>query len=459
MRKKENYLYLSINDAISCINQKVNMVGVVVEYGLPEKSRGTDYFCTLKIMDESSQSYGLLVNVFTESLDKLPRVKSAGDIIRFSRIVIQSHNGKVNAHFNKKVSTFALYEGKCSKSFIPYQSSSSYFLKDLDMDFIASLRTWLFNFQLNSGTSEFYQPLSALREKKCFDLVCKVLRVCEVSKDAWMLFLWDGTDAPPLSCRTKLKDELKNPLPLQLEPTPLPRAVLCEFPSVGTILRVIVDKTSEKLALQLPCGWVKFLNIECEERSGLWFGVFKPSTKIRILSDEDSIVTCCLRRYEERLLTKWDRMPSSAFPWPSHITETDHEDVPFTTLTDVLTHSKVTSKFKCVVRVVAMCPWYADDFLSAKGNPLYRVRLTLEDPTARIHTLIYAEDGEIFFGGYPSLDVLTGMRNKLLGICAEDLDAPRNPPWVQLCLKSYCLDESDPWSSRKYRIFDTRLVA
>jgi hypothetical protein len=53
--------------------------------------------------------------------------------------------------------------------------------------------------------------------------------------------------------------------------------------------------------------------------------------------------------------------------------------------------------------------------------------------------------------------------NKLLGVAISDdgkeiKDAPRNPPWVQCCLKSYYLDKNDKWGSRHYRIFDTKLV-
>ncbi|MFS7912273.1 putative protection of telomeres protein [Helianthus anomalus] len=46
-----------------------------------------------------------------------------------------------------------------------------------------------------------------------------------------MLFVWDGTDAPPINIHTKLDEEFDNPLPLQLEPIPLSRNVLCKFPN------------------------------------------------------------------------------------------------------------------------------------------------------------------------------------------------------------------------------------
>lgn len=52
---------------------------------------------------------------------------------------------------------------------------------------------------------------------------------------------------------------------------------------------------------------------------------------------------------------------------------------------------QVTFKFNCVVRVVAAFPWRVEDFCNPQG--IYRVRLTLEDPTARIYAFLYAEDG------------------------------------------------------------------
>ncbi|OVA01584.1 Telomeric single stranded DNA binding POT1/Cdc13 [Macleaya cordata] len=459
---EDDYTFLPIRDAISSINQKVNLIGMVVEFGTPQKSKGTDCFCTLKIMDESYQIQGLVVNIFAESMEKLPHINSAGDIIRLSQVVMKSHRGVVNAIYNKKLSSYALFEGKSSKHFIPYQASSNFCLTDHDKKFMTLLRTWMLNFQLDSGLNESLLLREIKEEEQYFDLVCKILHVSEVSKDVWMLCVWDGTDAPPLNCQTRLKDEMENPLPLQVE-EPLPREVLCMFPPVGTILRMIVDKTSNKLGLQLPDSgsWVKLLNIVCKVRLGLWYGVFTSSTKLRILSNEDNVVIHRRRISEKRLSSVWDRMPFSAFPWPSRITETDYESVPIKTLMDVLTCSTVTAKFKCVVRVVAMCPWQVENFRCPVGTHQYRLRLTLEDPTARIHAYIYAEDGERFFDGYPSMEVLTRKRNRLLGITKGDdvkEDAARNPPWVQCCLKSYYLDKANPWETRNYRIFGTRLV-
>lgn len=52
---------------------------------------------------------------------------------------------------------------------------------------------------------------------------------------------------------------------------------------------------------------------------------------------------------------------------------------------------QVTAKFKCIVRVVAALPWRVEDFCSHLGT--YMIRLTIEDPTARIHAFLFDEDG------------------------------------------------------------------
>ncbi|CAK9153618.1 unnamed protein product [Ilex paraguariensis] len=189
--------------------------------------------------------------------------------------------------------------------------------------------------------------LKEIREGERFNLIVKVLHISEVIKDEWMLFVWDGTDAPPLPIETKLEDETENPLPLQLEPCPVSRDILCTFPAVGTVLRVIVDQGDEKLGLHLVKAgrWVKLSNIKCEVRDGLWRGVLMPFTKLRYLPDDDDLIIHCQRIYDERVASKWRRMPLLSFPWPSYITETGYPDVPFVTLMNVLNYTEVLHLF------------------------------------------------------------------------------------------------------------------
>lgn len=70
---------------------------------------------------------------------------------------------------------------------------------------------------------------------------------------------------------------------------------------------------------------------------------------------------------------------------------------------------------------------------------------------------------EVFFNGYPPLDALTQKWNTLLGVAEVDNggvieNSPRNPPWIMCCIMSYYVDKNDVWGSRKYQIFDTKLI-
>ncbi|XP_021773842.1 protection of telomeres protein 1b-like [Chenopodium quinoa] len=464
MRNRDDYRFLRLADAMTALNQKVNLIGIIAEYGTPTRSRGTDWFCSLRIVDESHNVRGLLVNIFAETQEKLPQVKASGDIIQLSQVLMKTHNKETYALFNKKFSSFALYEGKNGENYNPYQVSSMFRPRNQDTTFVDGLRKWVDSFQLDS-VSEESVLLRQIKEGQCYDLVCKVLHVSQVDQEEWMLFVWDGSDAPIPQLLSKLHTEKENPLPLQLEPQPLARETLCKFPTIGTILRVSVDQKNVKLNISsVSAGrWVKFINLMFKVHEGLWYGVLTSSTKVRFLPNEDLVILERQRDYEKRLSSKLDRMPFTSFPWPCRITEVDDkvEDVPLVTLMDIMTYPQVAGKYKCIVRVVAALPWTIEDFRSPDGT--YRIRLTLEDPTGRIHAYLYAEDGEVFFEGNPPMDALIRKWNTLLGVAEVDSggvieNAPRNPPWVLCCIKSYYADKNDVWGSRKYRIFDTKLV-
>ncbi|XP_073144662.1 protection of telomeres protein 1b-like [Henckelia pumila] len=458
----DDYKYMQLIDASSSINQRVNLIGIVIETTLPKSTKGTDLFCSVKIVDET-QPGPLSVLFFAETVEKLPRVASNGDIMMLSRVTISTRGSEVYAMYNKKFSSFALYEGRDfgEREFAHYQSSRNFSFREQDKRLITGMRKWLMRTKIE-GLNDF-NVLREIKKGERVNLLCKIIHIYKVKKDKWMFFLWDGTDAPPACIEAKLEDEMENPLPLHLEPSPLSRDILCTFPTVGTVMRMIIDQSYKISINSIRTNiWVKFVNIKCEVVAGLWQGVLMPFSSLCILSDDDDRVLDCQRTYNERVPSKWGRMPFTSFPWPSHMTETDHPDVPFVTLMNVLTHAEVTCKYRCVVRVVAIFPWRADDFHSPCG--IYRIRLTLEDPTARIHAFLYAEDGIKFFGNDLSVDILTRKRNLLLGIgegdeCEHTLEnVSRNPPWVECCLKSYYLDRNDGWGSRNYRIFGTAFV-
>ncbi|KAL8517661.1 hypothetical protein ACS0TY_015774 [Phlomoides rotata] len=444
---------MRIEDAMTSVNQRVNLIGVVTEASIPKRSRGTDWFRSIKIIDES-RTKGIYVHFFSERMETLPQVENVGDILMVSNVTVRAYDPEPYALFNKKFSYFGLFEGReyNIEELVPYHMSSKYkHPRDYNNGFMVMLRNWFH--QQDITVLHESSLLREIKEAKGHTLLCKILYISNVEDNRLMLYVWDGTDAPPPPLEAKLEDEMEMPLPLQLESSVLSRDILCTFPTVGTILRMSVDHGNQMLGLQcLKLNrWVILTNVTCEVRAALWTAVLMPYSKI------------CYLSYEERFSSKRGRMPFTSNPRPSKITETPrHPKVPFVTLMDVLTYPEVTYTFKCVVRVVAMIPWGAENFRDP--NEVYRVRLTLEDPTARIHAFLYAKEGEFFFGDFQTFGMLTKKRNKLLGVANDATSTPpvenviRNPPWIQCCLFSYCIDESDAWGTRNYRIFDTRLV-
>lgn len=461
---ESDYFYLPLRDAKKSLNMRINIMAKVSKIGTVLKSRGSDYVLMLKLVDQYESSPGLSVNIFADNMRKLPQVRSTGDVISLHHVEMKVNNGEFYCTYNAKLSSFALFDGKSALDFSPYQTSTNFEAACNYKKRLIQLRTNTEDLQPKHGLVEPSATLFCnLKAEEMLSIVCKVLHVSETSDGNMVLFLWDATDSPLVTIQMDLDMEEQEQAPLHTEMSLLPRETLCTFPRLGTIIRSTVTKDFKGASHIESIGyWVKLCNVIFDVQYGVWKSAFTPSTYIRILTDEDNDVQFRQRIFNGRISSKVDRLPFSVFPWPSHLTETDFAYSSYSTLMESLAYPEVIHKFRTIVRVVASYPWRAKDLRSSASGK-YRVRLTIEDSTARIHAYVYGEDGEKFFNGYPAVDALSEKMRRLLGI--KDVvglgdgsgTAPRNPPWIWCCLKSYYLDKNDPWGSRRYRIFGTRL--
>lgn len=232
------------------------------------------------------------------------------------------------------------------------------------------------------------------------------------------------------------------------------------MPCVGTVLRIFSNKfIKEVLHMQKGIYWARFCNITCKQEFGIWKGILLASGRVRLLSHEDGSVVDRLKMYDSRNANKVHRQPMTSFP--SNVTGVEYEKAGYSTLMESLTHDEVVHKLKTLVRVVGAYPCRPSEVrLLSTGN--YCMRLTLEDPTARIHAYVHKDDMVKFFGGFLTAEAIVKKMNKLLGNpepedSEEGAPLPRNPPWIWCCMKSYYLDKNDPWGSRRYRIFATEI--
>ncbi|KAL5231302.1 hypothetical protein ABZP36_030078 [Zizania latifolia] len=419
-----------------------------------------DFTLTLRIVDQSRPS-GISVTFFAENTALLPCVRSSGDVISLHNITIALHHGESFFIYDKKFSSFALFEGKASTECRPYQHSVKYkyLASKHDNEILTQMRMWLVSHPL--GHKDIELQLMSIKSDSAFDLVCKVLHVHEASNGVWILYVWDGTDTPVTEFQMMLDTESVTSPPLHLEEAPLPREVLFTLPCVGSVLRVFTNRFfKEILHFQKGIYWARFCNITCKQEFGMWKGIMLPVCRVRLLSNEDDSVVERLKMFDSRIATKVHRRPMASLPNVSDITDVmEHKRTGYITLMESLTHKEVIHKFKTLVRVVAAYPCQDND-LSLLVAGCHGMRLTLEDPTARIHAYIHKDDGANFFGGSVTVEAITRKMNKLLGITEPEVDeqasaSKRNPPWIWCCIKSYYLDENDIWGSRRYRIFDT----
>ncbi|KAG8073293.1 hypothetical protein GUJ93_ZPchr0006g43072 [Zizania palustris] len=106
----------------------------------------------------------------------------------------------------------------------------------------------------------------------------------------------------------------------------------------------------------------------------------------------------------------------------------EHKRVSYITLMKSLTHEEVIHKFKTLVRVVAGYSCQHND-LSLMVAGCHGMKLTLEDPRARIHAYIQKDDVANFFGGSLTVEAITRKMNKLLGITEPKCKLPAAPPF------------------------------
>ncbi|KAK2969672.1 hypothetical protein RJ640_025849 [Escallonia rubra] len=139
------------------------------------------------------------------------------------------------------------------------------------------------------------------------------------------------------------------------------------------------------------------INIRNDSQNPVWAVFSKSYSSFALFSGEDindfipyqaSPRFCLLDSDKEfmRSLRTW----CISFPYDG---ETSYREAEFATLMDLITWPQNSCKLKCVARVVALLPSQAEDFRSPLGH--YRIRMTLEDPTTRIHALLSGEDATV----------------------------------------------------------------
>ncbi|GAQ79481.1 protection of telomeres 1 protein [Klebsormidium nitens] len=459
-RAPVSYTYTRLSEAIQTVGtgKVVNIYAVVTDFEQPRKTSGTDNIATLTVVDMSYSTPGMRLLFFAKDMDLLPRVAAPGDVIRIHRLELKEWGSTVQGHAKVgKNAHYLLFDGQPDGPTEPYaQSSPNFTWEEQDMGFLRTLRRWGATHPLdpdglrNKG-HQYMRTIASMEDEEHIDVYAKVLWVEERGEGGahrLTLHVWDGTDARPDYIPESPDDETD---PYLLPPSQPPPSVLASLPPLGTALPIVTDDNVPLAALSLmPVAgkWYKFRNIKVVREKGSLRGYWGKSTKVMALGEGERHVQERLRHYAERVNGP-ERITDEVAWVQQRYSVTDHDDVPFSTLREVLaTPAEVrNSRFRCIVRVRSSWPPRTEDLCvsmtslddalraaveadlergvcgEAPGdsprNPegvsgpegtsrkrrrreewVFRATLTLEDPTARLSAELFGRDAETFFGGW-----------------------------------------------------------
>nr|KAI8759167.1 protection of telomeres protein 1-like [Biomphalaria glabrata] len=241
-KKSPQYTYKLLSDLE--VNTVVDVYGVVKFSRPAMKTRGQDYLCVVGLVDPSltDPESKLPCNLFCRDADKLPAPET-GDIIRFHRLRIQTFNGRLQGS-NAPGFQWLLFQGSCDRR---TSSSPNYTFEEHDQQKVSQLMDW-WN-ELNKLT---LTPLADMQPKMYYNLVCQVIRVCELESNCVLLRVWDGTHFN-WPVKTTKEEELNGSLKEDARLVKASEGLACDI--------YVFDCHCQSAAVVEPGDFVQFVNL------------------------------------------------------------------------------------------------------------------------------------------------------------------------------------------------------
>lgn len=338
-----------------CVGEKkVNLIGMVKDFKPPAVSQGSDHYSTLTLLDETDPRVGVKCLMFNRKPERLPQVKSVGDIVCLHRVSVDSFNCQVQVR-GVWFSSAIRFSGELGRKVSPSTGSVSFTLTHAERQRVKELRRWA-----RGRRSEALCCLqSVVPGGQCFDLACQIVSVT-ISKvpRCTVLTLWDGT-AHTLRCKKlKLEKCHEEGYPIVEEDSGLSED------SEGYQVHVVVlgKKCRRKAAGLLPGAFVCLQSVtsaadasgsvEMSMVEGESVVFDRLPARIEVLGKNDDLRTCL----EERI----GRLAEA-------VTITPHQEQPLNTVADVLGYNgPMPAKFRCRVRVLGVNAPSVEDMVNIR---------------------------------------------------------------------------------------------
>jgi len=96
----------------------VNIMGVVMSFSAPSRTKWNQWMISLTLVDNSiplalGESTSVVMNIFVTSMNKLPHFSGMGNVLCAHRVMVQEYNGAVQLVGNKDFSSFLTILPKC----------------------------------------------------------------------------------------------------------------------------------------------------------------------------------------------------------------------------------------------------------------------------------------------------------------------------------------------------------
>ena len=122
-------------------DKKVNVFGVATLHRPPYKSQGSDFSCTVDIVDESSRGEPLTCVLFHPSIERLPQQCAVGDIICLHGMNIREFNGRMQGNCLRYGSS-ATFDGRPGAAVEPRVGAGAHVFTAQEKQRVTQLKEW-----------------------------------------------------------------------------------------------------------------------------------------------------------------------------------------------------------------------------------------------------------------------------------------------------------------------------
>ncbi|VDM34953.1 unnamed protein product [Hydatigera taeniaeformis] len=322
-----------------------NVIAVVKFFKPPKKTRGSGFSMFVSISDPSLKGDKFSVTIINNNVEKLPPIRSPGDIVIMHRLSVSDFRGRLQGYGSESIGfAVTVFPGAIDSLLIPYEPTSACTFTDVDLSRVKELRNWynspdcplekeglqLLNHPEVEQDMHNLSRIHSVKLNSFFNTEAQVVAIysypSEVSNDL-ILCIWDGE---PPNDNLHLLPFYKHS---DLEHPPSPDGLLMD-PRLSCITKhsfssevvdwsvcvFIFDEHAESIRSLKPGAFVRLFNLHCipkynpdKRKVEMHGGGHRYGRRIEVLTEE----TASMDLLERLRLGEMSRRPiNAASLWP-----------------------------------------------------------------------------------------------------------------------------------------------